>query len=91
MNCFFIPQLEKAREATDAANLRATYAEVVAEYLSTGKTVAAKTVDANQKQAGWTDTEIANSLKKVFGQDVAAKTSGSWSISCDDTGAITIS
>lgn len=32
--CFFIPQLEKARQATDAANLRAAYAEAATERVS---------------------------------------------------------
>lgn len=50
-------QLEKAREATDAANLRAKYAEVVSAQL-TGETVKDNTVKLTQKQAGWQDATI---------------------------------
>lgn len=50
-------QLEKAREATDAANLRAAYAEVMTEAL-TSDSVTPKTVTLTQKQDGWQDATI---------------------------------
>lgn len=45
-------QLEKAREATDAANIRAAYAEVMTAALTDeGETT--KTVDLTQTKADW--------------------------------------
>ena len=50
----FTSQLEKAREATDAANLRAAYAEVSADaILNDGTTTKKVEVDQKQTQAGW--------------------------------------
>ena len=48
----FTSQLEKAREAVDAANLRAAYAEVTSDVI-TGKTDTVVTVDQAQTQAEW--------------------------------------
>ena len=50
----FTSQLEKAREATDAANLRAAYAEVSADaVLNDGSTTKTIKVDQTQTKAGW--------------------------------------
>ena len=57
----FTAQLEKAREATDAANIRAAYAEVVAAEVSGEKGNTTETADGHykedvklkQKTAGW--------------------------------------
>ncbi len=51
----FTAQLEKAREATDAANLRSAYAEAMAAALedNTGTTIPTPTVKANQTANGW--------------------------------------
>lgn len=51
----FTSQLEKAREATDAANLRSAYAEISAAVLTeeTPKTI---TVDQKQTKANWQTT-----------------------------------
>lgn len=70
----FSAQLEKSREATDAANLRAAYAEVMAAAITesndgnskvtiteengTVKTVTMDVTDVAQKTAGWQNTEI---------------------------------
>lgn len=48
----FTSQLEKSREAVDAANIRAAYAEVVSATVS-GETGTQKTVDLKQTKAGW--------------------------------------
>lgn len=48
-------QLEKAREATDAANIRAAYAEVVT-YELTGEGTSTKTVTLTQQTDGWDST-----------------------------------
>lgn len=59
----FTAQLEKSREATDAANIRAAYAEVVAAEVSgeAGNTTASgthysQTVTLKQTTAGWATT-----------------------------------
>ena len=68
----FTNQLEKAREATDAANIRSTYAEVMACALTDaadttngvkkggtdGAYTYSKDVGAVQKQKGWQNTSI---------------------------------
>ena len=57
----FTSQLEKSREAVDMANIRAAYAEVVADSLSAPDEDHEKTVTTKQTTAGWTGTapEIA--------------------------------
>lgn len=51
----FTSQLEKAREATDAANIRAAYAEVVSNKITDGDAGNAitKTVKLTQIETGW--------------------------------------
>ena len=51
----FTSQLEKSKEAVDAANLRAAYAEVMSDYV-TGKTDTKKTVVQKQTKADWSTT-----------------------------------
>lgn len=51
----FTSQLEKAREAVDAANLRAAYAEVLSDVL-TGDGTKTIEVKQTQKKAGWYTT-----------------------------------
>lgn len=62
----FSSQLEKAREATDAANIRAAYAEVVANKVS-GETTTdkiTKKVKLTQETPGWENTfEFPSNLK----------------------------
>lgn len=77
----FTTQLEKAREATDAANLRSAYAQVAAAAL-TETTVTPITVDQKQEKTGWDiDPDLPFSVK--------APTSGStasyWTVSWDAT------
>ena len=50
----FTSQLEKSREAVDAANIRSAYAEIMTEAL-TG-TPEVKTVELKQETAGWSQT-----------------------------------
>ena len=50
----FTAQLEKARESTDAANIRSAYAEVMAEALTQAKPeVVTRTITLKQQQDGW--------------------------------------
>ena len=55
----FASQLEKAREATDLANVRSAYAKVSTEALL-GNSEATVTVDLKQKQADWQSLDPVN-------------------------------
>ena len=56
----FTSQLEKSREATDQANLRSAYAEVIAKALEDPDNDHAKTITTKQTTAGWlTAPEVA--------------------------------
>lgn len=64
----FSSQLERAREATDAANIRAQYAEVLSEAITTGASVnagGAEKITLKQKQPGWQTSSIADSLQSI--------------------------
>lgn len=67
----FTSQLEKSREAVDAANIRAAYAELMADEISdTVKTTAdAYTVTLTQKTADWQNDDFKNSLGKTMTLD----------------------
>ena len=96
----FTNQLEKAREATDMANIRSAYAEVMASAL-TGDAKAAegvkydadkgewtKAVEATQKVAEWQTAGGAPTIGGV--KDVVAKISGnSWTITYNEKTATT--
>lgn len=73
----FNSQLEKAREATDAANLRAAYAECSAAVLdNSNATGASKAVVINQVTAGWTDTTVKIANVPVTDSVLAAAVKG---------------
>lgn len=91
----FSSQLEKAREATDMANIRSAYAEVAAAALTDSDKSITETVEAKQTQTGWqtdNNTEIAG----IKLSDIAtnAKKAGTFTIKYeagnDGTGKITI-
>lgn len=71
------------------SNLRAAYAEVMAEYLSNGATgTPTATVTARQTQDGWQNTENGKLIVRVNGTEsevtVDAKTaSDTWEITID--------
>ena len=70
----FNGQLEKTREAADAANIRAEYAELMVKYLD-GETDTSKLkadVTLQQKEAGWSNTQLATNLKTVFAGEANA-------------------
>ena len=52
----FTAQLEKAREATDEANIRAAYAEVIVATLNDDATNTTQTVELTQQENGWKTT-----------------------------------
>ncbi len=95
----FSKQLEKSREATDQANIRAGYAQIMTEYLEWDGTSAidAVSVPAHQTQAKWQCANDADKIKIADAGDVGAaieveaKTSGSYSISINTaTGIVTV-
>ena len=49
----FTSQLEKSREATDVANVRSAYAEVVTTYLADNNSNVSIEVEAKQTVSGW--------------------------------------
>ncbi len=100
----FTSQLEKAREATDAANLRAKYAEVMTCALTgeedkvngitvtrgtDGKIVVVGKVEkVQQKQAGWQSTSIEDIGGVAIGKISATQLSG-WTITyTEETGVV---
>ena len=70
----FTSQLEKAREATDAANIRSQYAEVMSEAITEGGNVSGKdlfgAVELKQKKDEWQSTGLKENLEGVYGQVV---------------------
>ncbi len=49
----FTTQLEKSREATDIANVRSAYAQMVANYITNADTSYSMDVTIKQTQPGW--------------------------------------
>ena len=83
----FTAQLEKSREATDLANIRSAYAEVVAKALSDDVDTTA-TVSLKQQTDGWATTaEVAG---VTLGNDVAKKNGTVQVVYTSSTGKITI-
>ena len=60
----FTSQLEKAREATDAANIRSAYAEMLVTAIDdTSGTIADKVVNLKQTQGGWqSEVELPSNI-----------------------------
>ena len=92
----FTQQLEKAREATDLANIRAAYAEVVTDYLLDTEHSFTGTVTARQAQSGWQmGSSNAFLLTRVDGVESKiifdAKTSGEYTVKIDKDGKVTVS
>ena len=61
----FTSQLERSREATDLSNIRAAYAEAVADYLADGAKAAktATVTSIKQTTSGWLLEDKAPKLK----------------------------
>jgi prepilin-type N-terminal cleavage/methylation domain-containing protein len=66
----FTSQLEKAREATDAANIRSQYAEVMSEAITDGGDVDGKklfgAVELKQKKDEWQSSGLKENLEGVY-------------------------
>ena len=76
-------QLENAREATDAANLRAAYAEVMIDAANNGgSTTTTKEVKLTQTQTDWTNDNLEN----IGGVDIdTIPSSGTVTVGYDST------
>jgi len=99
----FAAQLEKSREATDLANVRSAYAELVSGYLADPVNATA-TVAVTQRQSGWqtkggeftTNYAYIGTTITVYGGDsetkiaVPAKTSDVYTLKISNTGVVTV-
>lgn len=65
----FTTQLEKSREATDQANVRSAYANIVSQYLTNADTGYSMTVAAQQTQSGWQNSENGKLVIQVDGSE----------------------
>ena len=85
----FTNQLEKSREATDAANIRAKYAEIVVAYLGADTSAAITTgytVTLKQQNDGWdTSVDLPEGLTVVN----TPKKDGTAALTCDADGNVT--
>ena len=89
----FTAQLEKAREATDAANIRSAYAEVSANYLTAdtdAKKVTSEDVTLTQQRGGWQDTAIKLPEKLTVAKDATPIAKGTATIAIDKDGNVTL-
>ena len=85
----FTSQLEKARDAADAANLRAQYAETAAEALSAEEAKTSVGVKITGTTAGFTGIdEIAGVSTKDDGVLNAAKTGQTITVTVDTDGTV---
>ena len=82
----FSAQLEKAREATDAANIRSAYAEVMVQYLD-GTYADGIEVELTQTQDGWQNDSIAaGKIGSIDIEDDWAVAEGTVVVTVDDDG-----
>ncbi len=64
----FTTQLERSREATDLANIRAAYAEAMTDYIANNNTVS-KSASIIQKDASWhIDHDLTTRIDGVEGK-----------------------
>ena len=63
----FTSQLEKAREATDASNIRAAYAEIAASAITDPDTAKSATIVKKQTVDEW---QSKDSMKDIAGVDI---------------------
>jgi len=61
----FGAQLEKSREATDAANIRAKYADVMVAMIEDAKTDHTESVTLKQAKAGWQNSDLQTGLETL--------------------------
>ena len=93
----FTTQLERSREATDLSNIRAAYAEAVAEYLASGATTAKTGTVKNvqQTESGWKIddphlyTRVNGSEKPVNLPDIVKGDTVTVTVAADGTVTVT--
>ncbi|MBE5859350.1 MAG: type II secretion system protein [Butyrivibrio sp.] len=91
----FTNQLEKAREATDAANIRNAISEVTVQYLSADEPVAAgytSAVTLTQKTEGWATSPTFNDSKgaPIPGTPGTPKAGGTATVTISKDGALSV-
>lgn len=94
----FTSQLERAREATDAANIRSVYAELMTAAITDDKNSAlwagtlwkSEEQTLKQKQDGWSSSDISVSLGTLGTQDGIPVSGGSFWVSYDPNVAVDI-
>ena len=69
----FTQQLEKSREATDASNIRAAYAEVMTDALVDSKNDSSRTVTLKQQVDDWQNSEDQENLEALAVDEDAEK------------------
>lgn len=92
----FTAQLERSKEAVDAANIRSGYAEAMAEAVATNATTATSTSSFTIKQGtktGWTSSDIDWSFLGSSGAapDVSSITNYRVQVTIGSGGAVTVS
>ena len=88
----FTTQLERSREATDLANIRAAYAEAMTEYIATGKSASA-TGSIRQQDSEWHIDHQLNT--RIDGSETPLSLSnvnpgGSFTVAVDSTGSLSV-
>lgn len=61
----FNVQLEQAREASDAANIRSQYAEITSEAITSDKNITGNKIHLSQKKSEWQTQQIRDSLSSL--------------------------
>jgi len=92
----FTTQLEKSREATDMANVRSAYANIVSQYLTNADTGYSMTVAAQQTQSGWQNSENGHLRIQVDGSESeitvpAILKDNDYTVAIDKDGSVTVS
>lgn len=90
----FTTQLEKSKEATDTANVRSAYADVVTEFLIDGSEHT-MSVAAQQGQAGWQNSDNGHFTAQVDGKETkidfdAVTKGGNYLVKIGTNGSVTV-
>ena len=85
----FTNQLEKAKESTDMANIRAAYAEVMTAYLDDSKAHSA-TVNLESNTSDWKSAEDAEIAGVKYADIIGTGGAKTIQVSISDAGAVKI-
>ena len=90
----FTTQLEKSKEATDVANVRSAYAQVVTSYLTDGA-AHSMSVEARQGQPDWQNKDNGKLVTQINGKESAysfdAVTKGhKYNVAIDSNGTVSV-